>query len=259
MSSESLKRFLKLYNHFHTLIAFRILRTILRQCLTTFNSINNNYINENCFLKQFEATIILLKILETIFSMIEKMIPPIFSRKCLPINLHRIKPALNVQPITPWTRRKFISRRQRRFQKSIWTLDAFRWKLIIDRRRASTRRSPQPWPRIPRNGGGWDPRRNGERTGENARFHSHWLAKMRVRGSHVRWNVYGRGAQVVGLRVHSCRMGMHLRLARFFFTRAVEQTHRMFQDWRIRAGKRFFKSESRKKDFSFSISLRLGF
>lgn len=69
----------------------------------------------------------------------------------------------------------------------------------------------------------------------------------------------GRGAQVVGLRVHSCRMGMHLRLARFFFTRAVEQTHRMFQDWRIRARKRFFKSESRKKDFSFSISLRLGF
>lgn len=123
------------------------------------------------------------------------MIPPIFSRKCLPINLHRIKPALNVQPITPWTRRKFISRRQRRFQKSIWTLDAFRWKLIIDRRRASTRRSPQPWPRIPRNGGGWDPRRNGERTGENARFHSHWLAKMRVRGSHVRWNVYVMGEE----------------------------------------------------------------
>lgn len=72
-------------------------------------------------------------------------------------------------------------------------LDArwFRWKLIIDRRRVSTR---SPWPRIPRNGG-WDPRRNGERTGENARFHSHWLAKMRVRGSHVRWNVYVMGEE----------------------------------------------------------------
>lgn len=43
--------------------------------------------------------------------------------------------------------------------------------------------------------GGWDPRRNGERTGENARFHSHWLAKMRVRGSHVRWNVYVMGEE----------------------------------------------------------------
>lgn len=69
----------------------------------------------------------------------------------------------------------------------------------------------------------------------------------------------GRGAQVVGLRVHSCRMGMHLQLARFFFTRAVEQTHRMFQDWRIRARKDFSKVNREKKIFFFSISLRLRF
>lgn len=101
-----------------------------------------------------------------------------------------------------------------------------RWKLIIDRRRASTR-SPQTWSRIPRNGWRVGPATK-RRKNRGKRSISQSLAREnastgqscaleRVRD--------GRGAQVVGLRVHSCRMRMHLRLARFFFTHAVEQTH----------------------------------
>lgn len=55
LSPQSLKRFLN-YIIIFTLIAFRILRIILRQCLTNVNSVNSNY-------KQFEGIIISLKIL----------------------------------------------------------------------------------------------------------------------------------------------------------------------------------------------------